>query len=72
MRIKLTIDHLPHQKLPINYQYLISSWIYAVLYASDGEFATWLHEHGYELNGKKDFLHSFFTKNLKGKRPFGY
>ncbi|MGI9527808.1 MAG: CRISPR-associated endoribonuclease Cas6 [Weeksellaceae bacterium] len=60
MRIQLKIDHLPHQKLPINYQYLISSWIYSVLSSSDSEFATWLHEHGYERNGKQ-YKHFCFS-----------
>lgn len=53
MRIEVIIDHPPHQRLPINYQYLISSWIYSVLYKSNKEFATWLHTRGYRLDSKK-------------------
>lgn len=66
MRIKLKIDHLPNQKIPINYQYLISSWIYSVLYAGDNQFGTWLHEHGYQVNGKK-YKHFCFSM-LQPKR----
>lgn len=53
MRLLLNIEHLPEQKLPINYQYLISSWIYKTIHRSDSEFAEWLHEEGYTYNGKK-------------------
>lgn len=60
MRIELTIDHLPNQKLPINYQYLISSWVYKTLHQSDSDFANWLHEQGYTLKGKK-YKHFCFS-----------
>lgn len=60
MRLKLKIDHLPNRKIPINYQYLISSWIYQTLYKEDSAFADWLHEHGYQLNGKK-YKHFCFS-----------
>lgn len=60
MRIELTINHLPKQKLPLNYQYLISSWIYRTLHESDAEFAKWLHQRGYEIHGKK-FKHFCFS-----------
>lgn len=60
MRIRLTIDHLPKQKLPINYPYLISSWVYNTLHESDARFANWLHEQGYTLKGKK-YKHFCFS-----------
>lgn len=60
MRIELTIDHLPNQKLPINYPYLISSWIYHTLHRSDADFSKWLHERGYEINGRK-YKHFCFS-----------
>lgn len=65
MRIEVIIDHPPHQKLPINYQYLISSWIYSVLYKSNKEFATWLHTRGYRLDSKKykNFCFSMLQPN---------
>lgn len=66
MRLKLTIEHLPKQKLPINYQYLISSYIYRTLHESDAEFAKWLHERGYTLSGKK-YKHFCFS-NLYPQR----
>lgn len=66
MRIKITIEHLPEQQLPLNYQYLISSWIYKVLHESDADFASWLHEQGYTLNGKS-YKHFCFSM-LRPKR----
>lgn len=61
MRIYLEIEHLAPQKLPINYQYHISSWIYKCIHSSDSDFAHWLHERGYEINGKR-YKHFCFSK----------
>ncbi len=60
MRIQLSIEHLPGLKIPLNYQYLISSWIYKTIYDTDKEFAKWLHEEGYTLKGKK-YKHFCFS-----------
>lgn len=59
MRIELILNHAPNQVLPINYQYLISSWIYRTLENADAAFATWLHERGYMRAGRKYKLFSF-------------
>ena len=53
MRLKLTLQHRPNQVLPINYQYLISSWVYRTLESANAEFATQLHEYGYDFRGKQ-------------------
>lgn len=60
MRIELTIDHLSNQKLPVNYQYLISSWIYKTLHESDADFADWLHTQGFTSKGKR-YKHFCFS-----------
>lgn len=60
MRVALTIDHLPNQRLPINYQSLISGYIYHTLYSVDSEFSTWLHEQGYTFEGKR-FKHFCYS-----------
>ena len=52
MRIEVVFVHEPYQKLPINYQYLISSWIYSVLSKGDEEYASWLHKNGFKHEGK--------------------
>lgn len=59
MRIRLTLQHPPKQVLPINYQYLIASWIYRTLGNANAEFAQQLHEHGYDFGGKKYKLFTF-------------
>ena len=53
MRLELTLQHPPNQELPINYQYLIASWIYRTLGNADADFAKQLHNHGYDFGGKK-------------------
>lgn len=61
MRLKLILQHEPNQVLPINYQYLISSWIYRTLGNANTEYATQLHEHGYDFGGRKYKLFTFST-----------
>ena len=55
---------------------MISSWIYKTFAAADGDFANWLHNHGYAFNGNRKFkLFSFSNlqlagaKIIKGKNP---
>jgi CRISPR-associated endoribonuclease Cas6 len=59
MRLRLTLEHRPNQVLPINYGYLISSWIYRTLGNADKAFTQQLHEHGYDFGGKKYKFFSF-------------
>jgi CRISPR-associated endoribonuclease Cas6 len=55
MRIKLTLSSARlNSKIPINYQYELSSWIYKILNEGDPAFAQFLHEKGY-LDEKKRF-----------------
>ena len=65
MRLELTLQHPPNQALPINYQYLIASWIYRILGNADADFAKQLHNHGYDFGGKKYKLFSFSTLRPK-------
>lgn len=59
MRLRLTLDHAPNQLLPINYGYLISSWIYRTLGNANESYAQQLHEHGYDFGGKRYKLFNF-------------
>ncbi len=63
MRIRITLNHRNGVKLPINYQYYIQSWIYKVISKADQEFSTWLHDHGYEKDGRKYKLFTFGKLN---------
>lgn len=59
MQFRITLKVLKkRQLLPLSYQYELSSWIYKLIYSGDNEFATFLHERGYD-NEKKRF--KFFT-----------
>ena len=62
MRFKLTLQIQPEvmgRELPINYQYPLQAAIYHTLEKSDLGFSTWLHENGYQLNGKRFKLFTF-------------
>ena len=39
----------PSARIPFNYQYLLTGWLYRVLADADGEYARFLHEHGYQV-----------------------
>ena len=62
MRFKLTLQIQPEvmgRELPINYQYPLQAAIYHTLAQSDLEFSTWLHENGYQQEGKRFKLFTF-------------
>lgn len=62
MRFKITLQIQPEvigREMPINYQYPLQSVIYHTLEQSDLQFSTWLHENGYQLNGKRFKLFTF-------------
>ncbi len=67
MRLKLTLTHKPNQALPINYQYLIAAWVYRTLGAANSEYATHLHEQGYDFAGK---TYKLFTYSALRPRWF--
>lgn len=61
MRFKLTaraVKTISGNKLPINYSYPLSSWIYGVIARADKAYAEWLHENAFN-DGNKVF--KFFT-----------
>lgn len=72
--IKLHINKSIHGNiLPINYQYELSSAIYKMLSISGEEYATWLHNNGYQHETGKVFkmfcfsrLHFDKSKVIKG------
>ena len=60
MRFRLTLRLNGRANvLPLNYQYELSSWIYAVLNKGDRRLAAWLHEHGYRSRDKEFKLFTF-------------
>lgn len=58
---------LQGEYLPINYPYLLSSWIYKVISQADLAYSTFLHEKGFD-NGLKKF--KLFTFSQLDLRPY--
>lgn len=62
MRFRLHIEVIPSlygNKLPINYQYELSAWIYKVIALGDESYARWLHENGFSHKHKKMKMFTF-------------
>lgn len=55
MQFKLTFSAERAQKIPLNYQYPLSAWIYKTFTKANPQFANWLHQHGYAFNGNRRF-----------------
>ena len=63
MRFRLTIKvekTALGNKLPINYPYLLSSWIYHVVAKGDAAYAAWLHDNAFR-DGSKVFKFFVFS-----------
>lgn len=62
MRFKLKL-YINKEKsgnaLPLSYQYELSAYIYHTLAKGDAQYATWLHENGFNMEGKQFRLFSF-------------
>lgn len=65
MRFKIILQKVSGGKLPINYQYPLSSVIYKILAKGNAEYAQFLHEEGY---GKGYKFFTFSDLDLKFKR----
>jgi CRISPR-associated endoribonuclease Cas6 len=66
MRFLLTLNVKNGNRLPLNYQYPVSSWIYKVIAEADGAFASWLHNQGY-VHGRKSFKFFCFSRLMVPK-----
>lgn len=68
MRLKLTLRYPKGKPIPVNYNYLLSSWIYKQLSKANPGFATWLHEQGYSGEAHRKF--KLFTFGQLRGAPF--
>lgn len=61
MRFKLVlqIDKKYGNRLPFNYQYEQMAVIYKILSLSSESYANWLHDNGFELDGKQFKLFTY-------------
>jgi CRISPR-associated endoribonuclease Cas6 len=59
-RIALFVDKKAFgNRLPLSYQYELSSFVYRAIACADTGYASWLHENGFNLNGKMFKLFTF-------------
>lgn len=69
MRVKISFLLPPRASFPINYNYLLTSLIYRIIYRSSHKFSSFLHNHGFEFKGKHFKLFSFsqllFEKKIR-------
>ncbi|MFT6337930.1 MAG: CRISPR-associated endoribonuclease Cas6 [Halioglobus sp.] len=63
MELLLTFQNLGPTRIPIDYQYYLSSWLYDIILKGDEDYAKFLHEHGYQVADKesKHFKHFCFS-----------
>lgn len=60
MRFSLTLTRTsPDNRLPLNYQYELSAWLYRVLQTADPAFSHFLHNRGYLLGHRRFKLFTF-------------
>ena len=67
MEIKLKFGIRNGCFLPINYQYELSSWIYKVIERADPQYSAFLHNQGFQLDGKR---FKMFTFSHLDTRPY--
>ena len=69
MRIKLTLERVSDDNiLPLNYQYMISAWVYKIFFHADPKFSQWLHNQGYSYEKKQFKMFTFSPIFVKKKK----
>ncbi|WP_321437024.1 CRISPR-associated endoribonuclease Cas6 [uncultured Bacteroides sp.] len=62
MQFKIILNTEKHafgNALPLNYQYELSAVIYKILSSASEEYASWLHDNGFTLDGKRFKLFTY-------------
>lgn len=62
MKFRLTLaleKNVYGNKLPLNYQYELSSFVYTAIHRSDANYSTWLHQNGFIADNKQFRLFTF-------------
>ncbi|MEW4923156.1 CRISPR-associated endoribonuclease Cas6 [Algibacter sp. 2305UL17-15] len=68
MRFQLQLDSKNRNPIiPINYQYPLSAAIYKILDQADADYAAFLHEEGYTVDGGLKHFKLFTFSDLKGR-----
>lgn len=58
-KLSLSLSNAHNRKLPMSYQYELSSFIYKTIANGDKMYADWLHKNGFETQGKQFRLFTF-------------
>ena len=64
MELEITFENNSVSKIPIDYQYYLSSWLYQVLSKGDENYAKFLHDTGYKTNINNKVFKLFCFSNL--------
>lgn len=59
-------------RIPFNYQYLLTGWLYRLLADADGEYTRFLHEHGYSTSNQTGSRKTFRLFTFSDLRMKGY
>ncbi len=72
MRVQLTLNAIaPNAHLPLNTNYAVAALIYCVLGSASEEFATRLHNEGYDSEGRKFKLFTYSRLNFRRSHRAG-
>ena len=72
MRFQLSLkidNHVFGNRLPINYQYELSAWIYRIIAQGDQHYAEWLHQNGFSEKHRNFRLFVFSNIYSPGVKP---
>jgi CRISPR-associated endoribonuclease Cas6 len=69
--LHLTFQRLSGNLLPMNYQYELSSWIYRVIGTADPEHSRFLHERGFQAEGRQFKMFTFSQLDMRPYTPEG-
>ena len=56
----------PSTRIPFNYQYLLTGWLYGVLADADQAYTRFLHDQGYQAGRKTFRLFTFSDLRMQG------
>jgi CRISPR-associated endoribonuclease Cas6 len=70
MRLELQLECNLKSVLPFNYEYALSAWIYQILSDADNDFATFLHDTGYQSTQRDKTFKLFTFSKILLEKPF--
>lgn len=71
MDLLITLTRIRGNRLPVNYQYAVSSWIYKVISRVDASYSEFLHETGFAFDRRTFKMFTFSQLDLRPYRIDG-